>query len=294
MRFGLEVIVGGRWLETTNRIKGYEQRGFDVVATGDHMRHPLDPDYELLDGWSVLPAWATATTKVRLSMLVSNIIYRSPVLLARQATAVDHISAGRVDIGIGAGVFASDHSRAGISNWSVDERIARFDEFLSAYAALLAGEESFDGHWYSFSQAVLSPRPIQQPRPPIVVAANGPRAIELAARHGDGWNTWGGYGIDEDRFFELAVERSRRFTKSCHRIGRDPGLPLRSILIHHAAVDAWESAAKFREVVERSAEAGFSELIFYEPTPERQDSFDEIVERVLPEYQTSASLNSHP
>ena len=288
MRFGLEILVGSRWDETTERIRGYEQRGFDVIATGDHMRHPLESDYELLDGWSVLPAWAMATTKVRLSMLVTNIIYRNPMLLARQATTVDHISGGRLDVGIGTGVFDSDHAMAGIPVWKVDERLDRLDEFLGAYAALLAGSESFDGRWYSFSQAALSPRPIQQPRPPLIVAANGPRAITLAAKHGDGWNTWGGYGIDEARFFELAVQRSDLFTKSCLRDGRDPSLPIRSILIHHAAVDAWESSDKFRAVVERSAEAGFSELIFYEPRRERQESFDEIVEHVLPQFQSVA------
>lgn len=278
----MEIIVGTRWTETTERVRSYEQRGFDVIATGDHMRHPLDPDYELLDGWSVLPAWAITTSKARLSMLVTNIIYRNPVLLARQATAVDHISGGRVDVGVGAGVFDSDHAMAGVPAWSVNERIARFDEFLTAYAAVMAGAESFEGTWYSFSQATLSPGALQQPRPPLIVAANGRRAIELAARHGDGWNTWGGYGIDEKRFFELAVARSQLFTEASLRNHRDPAQPLRSILIHHAAVDAWESSDKFREVVERSAEAGFSELIFYEPRPGRQESFDEIVEHVLP------------
>lgn len=283
MRFGMEIIVGSRWSETTERIRSYEQRGFEVVATGDHMRHPLDPDYELLDGWSVLPAWAMVTSKVRLAMLVTNIIYRSPVLLARQAAAVDHISGGRVEVGVGAGVFDSDHSMSGVPNWSVNERIARLDEFLRAYAAILAGEESFVGRWYGFSQAILSPRPVQRPRPPLIVGANGRRTIELAARYGDVWNTWGGYGIDETRFFELAIERSRLFTQSCLRNERDPAVPMRSILIHHAAVDAWRSRDKFREVVERSAESGFAELIFYEPRPERQESFDEIVEDVLPQ-----------
>lgn len=286
MRFGLEILVGSRWTETTERIRAYEQRGFDVIATGDHMRHPFDSDYELLDGWSVLPAWAMATSKVRLSMLVTNIIYRNPMLLARQATAVDHISGGRLDVGVGTGIFDSDHAMAGIPRWEVDERLDRLDEFLRAYAALVAGSESFDGRWYSFSLAALSPRPIQQPRPPLIVAANGRRAIALAAQHGDGWNTWGGYGINEAQFFELAVQRSDLFTKSCLRYGRDPSVPLRSILIHHTAVDAWESSDKFCEVVERSAEAGFSEMVFYEPGPERQESFDEIVEHVLPRFQS--------
>ena len=283
--------MGSRWNETTERIRGYEQRGFDVVATGDHMRHPFDSDYELLDGWSVLPGWAMATAKVRLSMLVTNIIYRNPMLLARQATAVDHISGGRLDVGVGAGIFDSDHAMAGIPTWKVEERLDRLDEFLRAYAALLAGSESFDGRWYSFSEAALSPRPVQQPRPPLIVAANGRRAIALAAKHGDGWNTWGGYGINEEQFFELAVQRGDLFTKSCLGIGRDPSLPMRSILIHHAAVDAWESRDKFHEVVERSAEAGFSELIFYEPRLERQDSFDDIVEDVLPGFRSVAEMS---
>lgn len=284
MRFGLELLVGGDWDAATQRIRDYEAAGFDVIATGDHMRHPFDAEYELLDGWSVVPAWAAVTERVRISVLVTNIIYRNPMVLARQAAAVDHISRGRLDVGVGTGIFKSDHAMAGVLPvWSPRERVERLEEFARAYMALLAGAQSFEGHWYSFSDAALAPRPLQRPRPPLVIAANGPRAIDVAAKHADGWNTWGGYGINEDEFFTLTAERSRHFTACCVRHGRDPEEPLRSILVHHAAVDAWESREKFTEVVNRCAGIGFSELIFYEPKPERQRAFDDIVANVLPE-----------
>src|SRR4051794_2557025 len=78
--------------------------GFDLVATADHLRHPRDPSIPGLDGWTVLAAWAATTPGPRLAMLVSNIIYRHPVLLAKQVITVDQLSAGRIDVGVGAGV----------------------------------------------------------------------------------------------------------------------------------------------------------------------------------------------
>lgn len=107
-----------------------EEAGFDLLMTGDHMRHPFDANFELLDGWTVLAAWGVLTSRVRLAMLVSNVIYRNPALLARQAVAVDHISAGRLDLGIGSGIFGTDHAMAGVRPWSGDERLERTEEVV--------------------------------------------------------------------------------------------------------------------------------------------------------------------
>lgn len=83
--------------------------GFDSICTGDHLRHPGDEVFPALGGWSVLAAWAATTDRLRIGMMVSSIIYRHPAVLARQATAVDVISGGRLDLGVGAGVYRSDH-----------------------------------------------------------------------------------------------------------------------------------------------------------------------------------------
>lgn len=99
------------------------EAGFDLIATADHLRHPRDPQVPGLDGWSILAAWTVTTQRLRLAVLVSNLIYRHPVLLAKQVITVDQLSGGRVDVGVGTGVYPTDHSMAGVQNWAARERV---------------------------------------------------------------------------------------------------------------------------------------------------------------------------
>lgn len=116
IRFGL-MSFRPAWQEAMEDAGRARRHGFDSLLTGDHLRHPRDPRFGFLDGWSMLAAWAAATSDIRLGMLVSNIIYRHPVVLARQAAAVDHISGGRLNLGIGTGVYATDHAMVGTEPW---------------------------------------------------------------------------------------------------------------------------------------------------------------------------------
>lgn len=94
---------------------------FDLIATGDHLRHPRDPSVPLLDGWAVAAAWAMCAGGLRIGVLVSNLIYRHPTLVAKAAMTVDQLSGGRLTLGVGAGVYETDHSMAGVSLWSPAE-----------------------------------------------------------------------------------------------------------------------------------------------------------------------------
>lgn len=185
LKFGLEgfpVDLAGVVAEAVRA----EEHGFDVLATGDHIRHPRDPEVAILDGWSLLANWAAHTQTVRLAMLVSNLIYRDPVLLAKQAVAIDQLSNGRLDLGIGTGVYATDHLMAGIPEWSPGEKVGRLAEALEIVDGLLRGAMTeYDGRYYSFEQASVSPGPLQNPRPPLTVGAEGPRTLRLAARYAD-------------------------------------------------------------------------------------------------------------
>ena len=176
MRFGL-MSLAGTPEDVIADARLAADAGFDVIATADHLRHPRDPQVPGLDGWSILAAWAVTTERLRLAMLVSNLIYRHPVVLAKQVITVDQLSGGRVDVGVGAGVYPTDHSMAGVANWTPRERVDRLDEFVRALAAALDGDESFDGRFYSFSNASWAPGPRQQPRPPLAVGAVGPRLL---------------------------------------------------------------------------------------------------------------------
>ena len=215
--------------------------GFDIIATGDHLRHPRDRDMPLLDGWSVLTAWAATTDQLHVAMLVSNLIYRHPVLVAKQAIAVDQLCGGRLDLAVGAGVYPTDHAMAGVPPWSAAERVTRLAEFLQALDGALRGDESFDGQIYRFSGASWSPGPVQQPRPPIAVGAVGPRMLRLAAEQADVWSAFGGIAVeDEEAFFSSLQDQIRTLDQACHAHGRDPK-SLRRSLLAFRPLASWRS-----------------------------------------------------
>jgi alkanesulfonate monooxygenase SsuD/methylene tetrahydromethanopterin reductase-like flavin-dependent oxidoreductase (luciferase family) len=239
--------------------------GFDSIATGDHLRHPRDPSVPLLDGWGVVSAWAMCTDGLRIAMLVNNLIYRQPVLVAKAALAADQLSEGRLDLGVGAGLYATDHQMAGVAAWTPSERADRFTEFVDALDAALTGQASFDGRVYRFTEAAWSPGPVQRPRPPLWVGAAGPKMLNLVARRADGWSAFGGYTpTDHASFFSVVAEQRRTLDEACSRIGRDPRSLARSLLAFRPLAP-WRSDDALVEVVTDAHELGFDEVILYKP-----------------------------
>ena len=246
--------------------------GFDTIATGDHLRHPRDPVVPLLDGWSVLTAWAATTDRLRVAMLVSNLIYRHPVLVAKQAIAVDQFSNGRLDVGVGAGVYPTDHAMAGVPLWAAGDRVERLSEFARALDVGLRGSESFEGDFYPFSEAAWSPGPVQRPRPPIAIGAVGPRVLRLTAAQADVWSAFGGISMDdEEAFFSALVDQTRTLERCCEEIGRDPR-SLRRSLLAFRPLAPWRSVGDLERIASAAHSLGFDELIVYKPadTDERR------------------------
>lgn len=282
VRLGIVIIPTSPWSEMVRRARIVEEAGFDTLMTGDHLRHPLDPAAEFLDGWTALAGWAAVTSRVRLAMLVSNVIYRQPAVLAKQAIAVDHISDGRLDLGIGSGVFESDHRMAGVPTWSLDERVGRTEEVIVLVDRLLRGvTEDWAGRWYSVADAAVAPLPVQRPRPPIVVGANHSRMLRVTARHADVWNTWGGYGLDEPTFLARTRHRVAEIDHACENAGRDPASLERSVLVHHSVFQPWRSTGNFERIVSTFAAIGFGECLMYWPQPHERDGFDRVITEVL-------------
>ena len=255
--------------------------GFDLIATGDHLRHPRDPEVPLLDGWAVVTAWAMCSIGLRIGMLVSNLIYRLPAMVAKAAVTVDQLSGGRLDLGVGAGVYATDHAMSGVADWPAAERVERLDEFVGALAAALEGRPSFHGRFYGFSEAAWSPGSLQAPRPPLWVGAAGPRVLRLAARHADGWSAFGGYGpTDHTSFFAAVREQAHTVDDACRRIGRDPA-SLRRSLLAFRPLAPWRTADALTEVVQDAHTLGFDEIILYKPaTAEEMRVFDTANDRL--------------
>jgi alkanesulfonate monooxygenase SsuD/methylene tetrahydromethanopterin reductase-like flavin-dependent oxidoreductase (luciferase family) len=257
--------------------------GFDVLATGDHLRHPRDGGPPVLDGWSVLAAWAPMTTHVRLAMLVSNIIFRQPSVLAKQAVTVDRISEGRLDLGVGAGVYPTDHSMAGVPAWSPRERVDRLEEFVRALDRALRGDASFGGRYYRFDCAAVDPGALQHPRPPIVVGAVGPRMLRLTAQLADVWSAFGGNDVDDEQAFIAAIKQQTAvIDRCCDEIGRDPQ-SLRRSLVAYRPLQPWSSRDALARLIDNVRPLGFEEIILYKPaSTDEQRVFDAFVADRLP------------
>src|SRR5437667_8079414 len=205
------------------------------------------PVYE---GWSLLAAIAASTRRVRFGCMVTGNTYRHPVVLAKMAVTVDHLSGGRLEFGIGAAWAEAEHQMYGIEG--LDHRVGRLRESLEAMLSLWANERTtFEGRYYHFKDAVASPKPIQKPHPPIWIGAGGDQMLRVVARYADVWNSAGGPGLD------AAGEQSRKLDEVCRQVGRDPATIRRSI--QHM----WDGRdrGKLVELVARYLDAGFTEQI---------------------------------
>ena len=291
MQLGIAVLPDQPWPELLRRAQLVEELGFDVLMQGDHMRHPSDANRPFLDGWTVLTAWAAITNRVRLAMYTSNLIFRHPVVLAQQAIALDHVSGGRLQLGVGAGVFETDHAMAGVPYWSPGERVARVSESLEVLSRLLTGDlRDYSGRYYKFSEAAIGLAPLQQPRPPLIVGAQGPKMLRLTARSADGWSTYGGYDIpDADAFFKRTQNRSEFLDRECEAAGREPASVMRSVLVHHSCFDPWASPAEFESIVDRFHALGMDELIFYWPASDQMEAFESVAADTLPALKAATS-----
>src|SRR5207245_11535315 len=149
-------------------------------------------DRSYLEPWTLLSALARWTTTLRLGTLVALLVPRHPTLLAGHVLTVDQVSKGRVELGIGAGDVPTDSGIFGTAEWSAGERVERLEDQLQLLDELLRGRSvTRAGRHYSVTGAHL-PEPVQRPRPPLVVAAEGRKSLRLVARHADAWVTMGG------------------------------------------------------------------------------------------------------
>jgi alkanesulfonate monooxygenase SsuD/methylene tetrahydromethanopterin reductase-like flavin-dependent oxidoreductase (luciferase family) len=270
VRFGLKVNPA-TWDEATRWAGVAEDAGFDGLWTGDNMRNPRDPAVPVHDGPTLISAWAATTNRIRVGLLIANVVFRRPTLLAKQAVTLDHISAGRFDLGIGSGVWPTDHGMSGVPMWTPRERVDRLAEFVGIVDRLLSGDvEDYEGAYYSYQQAAMTPAPVQTPIP-MIVAANAPRALAVAAAHAHGWVTFPGAATEED-FYEASIKR----IGTLDQLSSDRPA-LRKILLGYGAITPWSSEDAFARLVDRYREIGFDEIVCYAPKPDERAVFDRVV-----------------
>jgi F420-dependent oxidoreductase-like protein len=196
--------------------------GWDGVWVADHFMAPAPPlDEPRLECWTVLAGLATTVPRVRLGSLVSGNTYRHPAVLANMAATVDHLSGGRVVLGIGAGWQHNEHEAYGIELFDVPERLVRLDEACTVLRQLLDRHRSdFEGRWYRLVNAPMEPKPVQA-KLPLLIGGGGERVtLRIAARWADEWNTWGTP--------DVLAAKGLVLDRHCAAIGRDPAEITRS------------------------------------------------------------------
>jgi len=268
LRFDILTFPGGPFIAIAAEWRAVEALGFDGAFLVDTLARPGLVDYE---AWVTLAALARETSRIRIGTLVTVLPLRHPAMLAAQASSVDRISQGRLDVGVGAGDDPGDLAAIGLGPWPAGERLERLAEQLAMLdRSLRGGSSAFEGHFYRSNELHLA-LPVQQPRPPIILAAQRASTIALAARFADGWSSLGGQptGTSERISLEQAVSRTKKqvaaLDDECRAIGRDPAAIGRSVLAFRAEHDPLSSVDAFDEFVGAYTEIGIDGFAFYWP-----------------------------
>ncbi len=201
------------------KVRWAEDNGFDWFSVMDHLiQIPIAgaQTEPFMEGWTVLAALAAVTSRIRLATLVTSVHYRNPALLAKIAAGVDQISQGRLTFGYGAGWFESEYKQYGYDFPPEPAmRIRQMVEGLRLIKAMWTQERTtFHGQWFHAEDAILEPKPIQQPHPPIMIGGSGEQmTLRAVARHANACNLFGDPGTIRAK---LAILR-----KHCDENGRN-------------------------------------------------------------------------
>jgi alkanesulfonate monooxygenase SsuD/methylene tetrahydromethanopterin reductase-like flavin-dependent oxidoreductase (luciferase family) len=242
--------------------------GFDSAWTYDHLAWrdlANEPWYATVP---TLTAAATVTTRIRLGTWVASPNYRHPVPFAKELMTLDDVSEGRLVVGIGAGGTGWDADVLGEPRPTPGQRVRRLDEFCELLDQLLTQPTTTrHGEWFSAVEARMVPGPVQQPRPPFVLAANGPRALQVAAVRGDAWATTGVPRPDDgqEAWWRGVGEVVTRFEDAVTAVGRDPANVDRYLSLDAGAVYSLSSREAFAEAVGRAVELGFTDVVTHWP-----------------------------
>ena len=280
MRHGIAIDLHARasraeevaWPRVRDLAVAAERHGLDLVVVPDHLSYHAGDGH---DGYSVpdeavgvreamttAAALAASTTTIRIGHSVVNAPYRSPTMVAHLATTIADISGGRYSLGIGVG-NSYDYDQLGVA---ADHRTARFEECVTILASLIrTGVAHLDGNHWRAHHAELAFAPDDGVRPPLVVAAGGPRSMRVAVRHGDAWNGWMPTDPDSDEPARLLGLLER----TCHELDRDPATIGRTADLAIDPLDVRGARARSIAMLRALHDLGFDEVRCYtvcEPT----------------------------
>ena len=272
MRHGIVILPQKAWADARQMWQRAEELGFDHAWTYDHLAWRTLADEPWNATIPTLTAAATVTSTIRLGTFVASPNFRHPVPFAKELATVDDISGGRMLLGVGSGGTGFDAYVLGQPEYTAGQRHERFVEFVTGLDELLrfevpgSGGVSFDGEWFTAVGARMVGKPAQTPRMPFVIAANGPKGLQMVAERADGWVTTGRESDSGDAWWAGVAELSARLDDTLATQGRESidrylsfDAPSQLVL---ESVDAWEDA------VGRASALGFTDLIYHWPRAE--------------------------
>ena len=269
MRFGITILPQRPWAAARRTWTRAEELGFDHSWTYDHLAWRSLTDEPWGATIPTLTAAATVTTRIRLGTFVSSPNFRHPVTFAKDVATVDDIAGGRFLLGIGSGGTGFDAFVLGQAELTPRQRHDRFTEFVEQLDGLLRFEQdgpiSFAGGWFTTYEARMVGVPVQLPRVPFVIAANGPKGLDLVARYGQGWVSTGRDGVTGEQWWQSVAALAGRLDDAAERVGRDATSIDRYLSIDSGGTFALSSVGAFEDIVGRAAGLGFTDVIAHWP-----------------------------
>ena len=297
MRFSVWLGNDKPWEDILATAKHAEATGWEGLWIADHfMPNARDTSGPIHEGWTAIAGLAAAIPRVRIGPMVTGNTYRHPAVLAKMAATVDHISGGRVVLGLGAGWQENEHRAYGIEFSDVRGRLDRLEEACQVISALFSEASStFEGEHYQLVDAPLEPKPVQHP-PPLLVGGGGERrTMRIAAQYAHEWNVWGTP--------EIMAAKHQVLDRHCEQLDRDPTSIRRSAVALLFLNDDEAVLTKLRgmgierpsiignlqevqEIVGNYAEVGVDELVVpdfsFRSQSEKLETLDRFVEEVVP------------
>jgi len=305
IRFGVQTGQQNiAWQDMLGLWRQADAWGFDSLWNFDHF-YPIftNPEGDCLEGWTTLAALAQATHKARIGHLVNGNTYRHPSVLAKMAATLDHISGGRLNLGIGAGWFELEHQQLGLDFKTVRGRLEALEESLQILKGMFTQEKTtLHGKHYQVTDAMGLPKPVQRPHPPILIGGEGKKVLlRLVAQYADMWNAF--------KSAEGMGELIQVIARHGEKVGRDPSVIEKTVMmplcykgtpereqftcavvagIHQTTPAAARKAAMIGDTqecldtVERYAKVGVTHFIFMLLAPYQPDELQAFAEEVIP------------
>lgn len=305
IRFGIQT---GQQNVAWSQMLGLWQRadawGYDSLWNFDHF-YPIfvDPEGSCFEGWTTLSALAQATKRARVGTLVNGNTYRNPCVTAKMAASLDHISGGRLNLGIGAGWFELEHHAFGVDFKTVPGRLQALDEACTIIRGMFTQDRtSLAGKHYTVDNAIGLPKPVQSGGPPILIGGTGEKVLlKLVAKHADMWNASASAGRMKE-LIDIIDRHGETVKRDTFRIEKTVMMPLcykaapeREQMVQHLMANMRQttpeaaregimigSKQECLDTVARYAKVGVTHFIFMLFQPVFEDEVQAFAEEVMP------------